>query len=94
MYNASQYLYLQWGCGYSIFQNFPFGVKVRKSASFLEVGVDLVIHRTETSVGTGTGFFGKQYIHVSVFGDVVGALVDSFATELCFVTETVVGLAT
>jgi hypothetical protein len=54
----------------------------------------LVINGTETSVGTGSGLLRQQNIHVLVFGDLVGSLVDPLAAELVFLPETVVGLAT
>jgi hypothetical protein len=44
----------------------------------------LVINGTETSVGTGSGLLRQQNIHVLVFGDLVGSLVDPLAAELVF----------
>jgi hypothetical protein len=50
----------------------------------------LIVNDTETSVGTGSGLLRQQNIHVLVFGDLVGSLVDPLAAELVFLPETVV----
>jgi hypothetical protein len=52
----------------------------------------MAIHRAEPSVGTGSRLLRQQNIHVIVFGDLVGSLVDPLAAELVFLPETVVGL--
>jgi hypothetical protein len=51
----------------------------------LEVDKYLAVHRAEPPVGTGSRFLRQQNIHVIVFGDLVGSLVDPLAAEAHYV---------
>jgi hypothetical protein len=70
----------------------PFWVEVREATPLLEVDTYLSIHRAEPSVGTGSRLLRQQNIHVLVFDELVGSLVDPLAAELVFLPETVVDL--
>ena len=76
-----------------ICQDFPFWVEVREASLLLEVGKYLVVHWAEPSVGTRSRLLRQQNIHVLVFDELVGSLVDSLAAELVFLpTVSVVDL--